>query len=608
LPAKKISYNLPGFGMLSIDMYPYTQMLFDFLSQLGYENKFHETNQLGSLRDIFPGAHHTRYEYIYLQWSLICALQAQKHLGLNSERKEFGKVRDLKEPTGAEILQCLVLLCNMGHFPETFGASRALLHIIQKDKSFKKGFRRGVEDSVLFKKYVDRGDVYNIHHLVALFLLNRYRRYRRSSDYVSFAVRLLKAYLKQDETDSAAVKNLWELYRGVRTLSFLILDAMYSPIPLTLDVSSILLDFDNVFEDIFIKSSSLQIALRQLEIVLQDIVYLNPNALLATERVSERILGRFTALRRNWSKLSVVRDLLEPMSHDPDVGDVFNRNRSHFTPPDWDPRKILQVDYQNIENYEKHFPKDLVEWERSIRNAIGKNSCRVGAQYDPRRSLFRVAFGINQQLDERQSIQRVMDFIAQVNKFNVSLPPEYRAKNLANNDNKERMYRFLIKAAFGWKCSTRLEWVDDPNGEGPFFFARGTVTVCKAIRQYISRVIRGLSSDKIHELKLTEKVLSSLPYRGLVFVYVGSTRLRLNGRNSRDDAEFDGVVFFPQKDPNDYFLIVVEAKNQSFGHTSGKGQLSDRLKTICEQNPHITYDIVPFANEGAYAKIRLTPN
>ncbi|WP_199718860.1 hypothetical protein, partial [Halorubrum sp. Atlit-9R] len=161
---------------------------------MGYENKFHTTNQLGSLRDVFPGSHHTRFEYIFLQWSLICALQKQKGLGLSAKnRKEFGKLPGLQQnPSGAEILQCLVLLCNLGHLPETFAASRAFQHLLHENPELKKGFKHGLNEPKLFNKNYKTYGVYDIHLLIGLFLLKRYRRHGGNEDFISFPESLLK--------------------------------------------------------------------------------------------------------------------------------------------------------------------------------------------------------------------------------------------------------------------------------------------------------------------------------------------------------------------------------------------------------------------------------
>lgn len=598
-----VRYNLPGFGMLEVSLYPYTQVLYDFLKPHEYEKKFHETNQLGSLRDVFPGSHHTRYEYIFLQWSLICALQRQKGLGLSSKnRKEFGKFPSFAEnPSGAEILQCLVLLCNMGHFPETFASSRALQNLLHERSDLRKGFREGLGEPEIFKEMYNSNDIYNIHLIVALYLLKRYKRYGGTDDYVSFPQSLLKGYIQQKDSDAPSLKRLFELYKSIRTLSFLILDSLYSPVPFSLDISSILLDFENVFEDILIRTSQLRVALKNLETVLQDTVYLNPNALLATQRVSEGLLEKFNKANRSWWKISVVRDLFEPKSNDYEVTSIFNGGRSHYTPPDWDLERVLQVDFSVNAKNRSEFPLDLVSWESSIRNTIGKTACRVGAQFDPSYSLFRIAFGLNGKVSNQVSVTKSLSIINQISKF----PPLFNIEQSSNFANKERMFRFVLKSVFGSKCIFKLDWVADPTELGPFFFLKGTVLAVQHVSRYITSARNNISADRLHEMELTKKVIQLIGHRGPILAYVGSTELKYNPKNSNNDAEFDGIVVFPQKDPKEFFMVVVEAKNQRNGHTYARKQLSKRMNELQNRHSFLKTSIVEIAHEGAYAKITL---
>jgi len=122
MPSKFLSYSITGQGLQRTVIYPYTVLLYDLLSKYDYEEKFHSTKQLGAIQYLLRGAHHTRYEYIYLQWTLIHQLKTQnKGLGLGSENKSLN-IDGEENPTNAELLQCLSILTNMGHFPDTFSS------------------------------------------------------------------------------------------------------------------------------------------------------------------------------------------------------------------------------------------------------------------------------------------------------------------------------------------------------------------------------------------------------------------------------------------------------------------------------------------------------
>jgi len=57
----KRSYNLPGYGLVEYQLYPHAKKVFELLDRRGHIERLRSTDHLGTLRDIFPGAHHTRY-------------------------------------------------------------------------------------------------------------------------------------------------------------------------------------------------------------------------------------------------------------------------------------------------------------------------------------------------------------------------------------------------------------------------------------------------------------------------------------------------------------------------------------------------------------------
>ncbi|AQT84733.1 hypothetical protein B1222_10560 [Paenibacillus larvae subsp. pulvifaciens] len=256
------------------------------------------------------------------------------------------------------------------------------------------------------------------------------------------------------------------------------------------------------------------------------------------------------------------------------------------------------IDSMNRES----FNIDLVKWENDLRNNIGKAACRVGVQIDPSFSLLRIAFGLNVRIHSRVALVKSLSILNQVSKIR-----KFNDQTFQLNDfeNKERIYRFVLNNVFGPKSLFKLDWISDPGGEGPFFFQRGRVNTEVQIKRYIDRVRGNISSDRLHELELSKKVVLELNHRGPIFVYVGSTELKYDPKSSNNDAEFDGVIFLPQKNPEDFFMVVVEAKNPSNGHTTVKKQLSKRLNDLILEFPYLRYSIFEIRNEGAYAKVGL---
>jgi hypothetical protein len=84
-------YNLPGFGYMKIRLFPSARVVFRFLERYGHVSNLREINQLGPIRDVLPGAHHTRYEYLMAQLALItalCELKGPLPTGMSLSREQ----------------------------------------------------------------------------------------------------------------------------------------------------------------------------------------------------------------------------------------------------------------------------------------------------------------------------------------------------------------------------------------------------------------------------------------------------------------------------------------------------------------------------------------
>ena len=68
---RELPYNLPGYGFANCYLIGQAIELMDLLESNGIIEKMQNTCQLGTMKYVYPGAHHTRYEYIFTQLMLI---------------------------------------------------------------------------------------------------------------------------------------------------------------------------------------------------------------------------------------------------------------------------------------------------------------------------------------------------------------------------------------------------------------------------------------------------------------------------------------------------------------------------------------------------------
>lgn len=610
MKAESLNYNIAGQGLLRTFVYPYTSELYSFLRNFNYDTKFHSTKQLGAMQYLLKGAHHTRYEYIFLQWTLIHQLKEKaKGLGLSSNIEKFGKLSTMgKYPTGGELLQCLSLLVNMGHFPDTFAASKVWLYLLNNNiRGSKKGFKSGLrtKDKELLDEILNNYDVYNIHLINALFLLERYRRVKGGNELVDFFKKIIIEYMTEEKPE---IKKYWNIYKSLRKIAYVVLDSHYAPIPFNLDLPSIILNFDHYNNSLINSNSTFQKTLEQMNNVLESSLYLDPNSLLVSNMRSEQILSSLRAIpiEQKLDKVSTLRDLLEPLNEESDyISSIFQKQEVlSFPQPDWNVQNILEISYSDIRPFKSFFPKDLLKFENVLRESIGTHSCRVAAAYPPSENIFKLVFSVKNKLSGSKLMYKVLDIVRRTLEFNYSLERK-GFTNPNEEDFKIILFKYLLRNTFGIDKEYFLDYLNNSEvNKIPLFIGNGSVGLSKKIERYINIAEPFLNSDELHELKITNGKIKSLKYRGTIIAYLGSTKLKLLNK-STIDCEFDGLIYLPyQKDKE--FLYVVEAKNKTNGHTEAKKQLNKRLTK--QLLPHLKFNLTDLNTNGAYASVKINKN
>lgn len=594
MASRKITYNIPGLGNLTANLFNHTQELYDFLDYYEHIGRFRRINQLGRLRDVFQGAHHNRYEYVFLQLSLISELCLNKRgeLGLSGRRQFCGKFENqTNDPSLGELLQCLVLLSNMGYLEGTFSTSRAWLSLLKENRSVRVHFRNGLEqeDRPYFDEIVHGYDFYKFQILVALFQLQRYKR--KGADIVEFSTKLLRAYISGDRTD-IQIAQLRSLYDTIRQLSFIALDSLYAPVPFNLDLSSVLLNFDSLLESLFIKNTTYRIALRNLETVLQNSVYMSSDSCINTARASEDSLDEISYLITEADGIKSIYNALCPACH-------TEISYKQVQDLDWiRERKVIQ-EYR-LRLFEENTPPPLlnaVKWEKEVRERIGSSRIRVGLLQNSRRTTIKAAFGITTS-NNVQALKASLKCAVEINKLKNEMPE--RGQRFTKKDNDQQLLMFLLKSIFGWSKRFILENKNRVNNA--IFVSNGRVDMLRQIDQYLESAPRFLNADEIFEVKKVRDLVVRLNYSGFTMAFVGGIKLFEAGSNN-ESAEFDGMCICPRVNPTNSFAYIVEAKNYSNGVTAARNQLSNRVGTHLIDD--LEMEVVDLNNRAAYAKIKI---
>lgn len=593
MASRKVTYNVPGIGNLTANLFGYTQNLYDFLDNYGHINRLRRINQLGRLRDVFQGAHHNRFEYVFLQLSLISELCQHKRgdLGLSGERTFCGKIDELpNHPSTGELLQCLVLLTNMGYLEGTFSTSRAWLTFLKEDQNAYNNFKKGLDplDREVFKQIVENYDYYKFSIVVALFQLQRYKR--TGLDKVNFASSLLRTYLSNDRNDIQIIQ-LRKLYDSIRQIAFVTLDSLYAPVPFNLDLSSILLNFDSLIESLFIKNTTYRVALHNLEQVLQNSVYMSSDSCINTARASEEKLEELKEIGSDISGITDIYNIVCPSCN-------ISYEYQEIKELDWHrERKLIQeyrIGFRDRDNLPDPI-KDEVKWEIKTRNKLGVSRVRVGLLLNSRKNLVKVAFGIKT-LDNLQSLKTALKITLETVSLKASMPQ--RKYFNSNGDNEELLLSFICKSLFGW--SKRFIFGNKNRDTSAILISNGRVSMVNQINEYIESSRQYLDNDEVFEVEKVRDFIEHLNYSGLTIAFVGGLKL-FNENQNQESAEFDGLVVCPSINISNPFAHIIEAKNYNNGVTDARNQLNNRVSAHLIDE--LAMNIIDLNNRAAFAEI-----
>ena len=230
---------------VEIDIYPYATELYEELEHIGIINRVKEIPQLGVIK-VAKRLAKTRYDYIMLQLYLHQMIKnhLQGHLRLTYNNyvaaKEFRndyKYMKKDKPSIGDILQLLTIVYNIGHFYNTFTASRAVTMLSSEDDAF---YDIVVEASASDRFHEATQSILNSKNYQRLHLLNSIlilERCDQSKQSVSLALEILYAYINESTLpEDSKLKYAFAIFRNVRTVSYMAYDLQIAETPLTIDL------------------------------------------------------------------------------------------------------------------------------------------------------------------------------------------------------------------------------------------------------------------------------------------------------------------------------------------------------------------------------------
>lgn len=281
---KKIT--LPSLGNVSVNFYCCSAKMFEVYEKLNEFERQKKINHLGLISTELDGAKHTRYEYLMLQCALSDILD-KLHKGVAAQ----GSLKVDGTPfQGNGLLKCWFMLSNLGHLKYTYGDEKSLIQYALKRPGFRSRLLNPIRSELLKSWCVDVIENFKYHKFHYVIAIHRiYKELRRQVETQDEIAKFAELLLLQEDLipykfNSTRLNQLRGLFKKIRDLSIVTIDGHYSHTPLSIDLMSSLVSFDEIEGGVF--GGDISSSIQPLRNMLIEEIYLDP-FVLANQRSYE---------------------------------------------------------------------------------------------------------------------------------------------------------------------------------------------------------------------------------------------------------------------------------------------------------------------------------
>lgn len=562
--SREIEYNLPGYGFANCLLFGEAVDLMDVLTKRGLIEKTKNVCQLGTMRFVYPGAHHTRYEYIFTQLMLISNIVATKGVRRNVELSLSSALGEYEtfgyKISGGALLQCLAMLSNIGHMYDTFTASRVLLRQLQESKEngtkFYQIYRRNLpkEAQGSFDYFLEKQNYYKLHFFHAIHLMKGIGNTPANEKLSQLGTHVLAQLLDENLISNEATRRIFALYKKVRKIAYLSVDMIYTPASFGANLNQMIYSISSAVDDLINDDSAICQSICQLENIIHKQIYDSAKCILNSTRIEQEMYKQYSQCLAQVKNVHDIR------------------------------RLIYEGEEPYVSLHTKVQPKllsDLYSDSVLLLSGNGKKTERDrGLQFDKevlkKIPTSRIAFGTQ----PAQNFELVYSAFSLLSIENIcedsqTVISQAIAHELYRETEKRELVKYAITSLYQPKKF--LFTISVPAGiltSECIFICNGCKNTAQQIRnKFNDKVIK--DPDQLHEVLSCASVLEALSYTGLVMCFVGGIKASQYKKTEKVD-ELDGLIYFPNRSLKDCVAIIVEAKNYSGG---GKAALKQLEKT-----------------------------
>lgn len=558
LPAQKSrKHNLK----VAIDIYPIATELYEELNRIGIIERIKAIPQLGVIK-VKKKLHKSRYDYVMLQLYLHQLIknniQPSLKLTYNNyiKEKEFNKEvsyinKDFK-PSLGDLMQIMSIVYNIGHFYNTFTASRAVTMMATQDTTFKNMVINASKDTdyqaVVNNLLVDQN--YQRFHLTNSLLILEHCNTELSS--VKFAKELLYAYLNESNPpENSKLRYAFDVFRKVRTLSYMAYDLQIANTPITIDIANqkainvLLKEWLSEYNN-SISSNHLVDSISKL---LDDTVYNENSNAICYYKISKKIVSKLEAMP-SFENADYYSDFFI------DKDNLLNSNYPHRR--DYVETQILKLTF----SYE----------DRSISSYLLEdlerlNNTRVG-YYDRHSGEQTIVVSIKDSCDYNQKITAALKVVK------VTINAIRKVTGISPCDSRFILCaKFLLFYLFKENPVVIKPTLDDKKC---VFCTRGKNSRIKEINALLKEYTG--TDDQRHETNFMLDILNEDIINDTSITIPASILVYEKDAVGRKLCELDGIIIHPMRNKNQ--IIFIEAKNTTNKPAYGKKCLKEKFDTL----------------------------
>lgn len=578
----ELSYNLPGYGFAKCYVLGQAIDLLELLEEAGLVEKMKNTCQLGTMRYVYPGAHHTRYEYVFTQLLLISnvvSVDARYSVDF-SQSSNLGEYESMGHKiSGSSAMQCLAILSNAGHMYDTFTSSRILLRLLVESKENKTAFyqtyKRNLPKEVQarFDALLHSGNYYKLHLFNMLHILQGLSRSDRAKNTCEVCIKLLSQLIDPSLIKNESTARIFVLYKKIRKIAYLSVDMIYTPASFGANLNRMIYSIPTYVDSLFDESSVMNRSIQQLEDVIHHQIYDSSESILNNSRIIQEKYDDYKLKTDEISTIFQIRNL------------ILEKNEYESLHCVSQPRilKALSQKTTLLLSRPTSEASYILAKEPSILEKLPLSRIAFGTNITQNMATIYSAFGLlsveNIQKDIQTIISKAIEF------------------ELYSKYEKISLVKAAIQSiyAYGEYFFNFTSPHNIPLDEC-VFIGQGCKKLAQTIRNKFS-TDNIPDANELHEILSCASILETIQYTGTVMCFVGGIKAS-NYREAKKIDELDGLIYFPNREQSP-FAYIVEAKNYNHGEHDAAKQLEDTKDYL---STALHTDIHPSA-KSAYMEI-----